>query len=369
MNLGRNKNKRINYTTCILFVKISNSTTLISTTTSSPVWGSLGNCLSFPRYDQSRWKNLFSERLSYLCRMSRNFRSWALLLLLATIWGSSFVLMKQGMHASDGTVLFSHQQVAALRMLIASTVLLPFTVKFIRKIKNFKQLGFLAIVGFCGNFIPSFLFTYAETKLSSGYAGMMNSFTPIFTLLIGAFIFKQSLTWIQLIGALIAGLGIVLLMLAGSDLSQGSGSHAIGIIIATFLYGISLNTIKHKLGDFKSIEITALAFGCVFIPALLINVFSGTLEVFQTTPKAWAGFGYICILGIVGTAFAVFIFNRLIAASSAIFASSVTYFIPIVAVFMGLFVGEQVTFLQIGAMLIVLAGVFVANYYRLIFKR
>lgn len=301
--------------------------------------------------------------------MSKNLLSWALLILLATIWGSSFVLMKQGMHATDGSALFSHQQVAALRMLIASTVLLPFTFKFIRKIQSWKQVGFLAIVGFCGNFFPSFLFTYAETKLSSGYAGMLNSFTPIFTLLIGAFIFKQTLTWIQLAGAFVAGIGIVLLMFAGSDLSQGSSSHAMGIVLATCMYGISLNTIKHKLSNFKSIEITALAFGCVFIPALLINSFSGTLGVFETAPKAWEGFGFIAILGVVGTAFAVFIFNQLIANSSAVFASNVTYLIPIVAVFMGLIVGEEVSLLQVGAMFVVMLGIFVANYYKVIFKR
>ncbi len=273
------------------------------------------------------------------------------------------------MHAIDGTILFSDVQVAALRMSVAGLVLLPFTLKFIRKIKTAKQFLCLLIVGLSGNFLPSFLFTYAETELSSGYAGMLNSFTPVFTILIGAFIFRQKLTSIQLIGTLIAVAGVTLLMMAGQDLSQsGSWSHILAIVLATLFYAISLNTIKHTLSEFKSIEITALAFGCVLIPALITTFASGTLQVFETVPQAWEGFGFICLLGIVGTAFAVFVFNKLIAISSTLFASSVTYFIPIVAVIMGLmFNREKITFMQMGAMLVVLCGVFIANYYRMLF--
>lgn len=295
--------------------------------------------------------------------MSKNALSWILLLLLATIWGSSFILMKRGMHALDGTPLFSDIQVAALRMSIAGLVLLPFTIYFIRKIRTLKQLACLAIVGFSGNFFPAFLFTYAETGLSSGYAGMLNSFTPVFTILIGTIIFRQKLTPAQLAGVLIAGTGIVLLMFAGNSLSMsGNLWHILAIVLATLLYGISLNTIKYTLSAFRSVEITALAFGCVLIPALAATFASDTFQVIKTVPQAMEGLGFICILSIIGTALAVIIFNRLIAVSSTVFASSVTYFIPVVAVLMGLFAHESINLYQVGAMLIILAGVFTANY-------
>ena len=274
------------------------------------------------------------------------------------------------MHALDGTILFSDVQVAALRMSVAGLVLLPFTLRFLKRIKTPKQFFCLLIVGLSGNFFPAFLFTYAETELTSGYAGMLNSFTPVFTIIIGAAVFRQKLTSIQLVGTFIAVAGVVLLMSAGQDLSlSGSGFHILAIVLATLFYAISLNTIKYTLSEFKSIEITALAFGCVLIPALITVFLSGTVQVFKTVPQAWEGFGFICILGIVGTAFAVFIFNRLIAVSSTLFASSVTYFIPIVAVLMGLFIRETITWMQIGAMLVVLLGVFVANYYKMLFGK
>jgi drug/metabolite transporter (DMT)-like permease len=302
--------------------------------------------------------------------MSKNMLSWVLLLALASIWGSSFILMKRGMTAFDGTALFSDVQVASLRMSIAGLVLLPFALRFYKKIKTMKQFLLLMTVGLSGNFFPSFLFTYAETELSSGYAGMLNSFTPIFSILLGAFVFKQKLTSIQFFGTTIAVTGIVLLMIAGQDLSKsGTWWHISAIVLATLFYAISLNTIKYTLSNFKSIEITSLAFGIVLLPSLIIATATGSFTVLKTVPQAWEGLGFIVILGLLGTAFAVFIFNKLISISSVIFASSVTYFMPIVAVIMGLFIKEVITIYQIGAMLIILAGVFLANYYRLIFKK
>jgi drug/metabolite transporter (DMT)-like permease len=275
--------------------------------------------------------------------------------------------MKRGMETIDGQALFSDVQVAALRMSIAGLVLLPFSIYFIRRLKSWKELLSFAIVGFTGNFIPAFLFTYAETGISSGFAGMLNSFTPVFTIIIGGIIFKQRLTSIQFAGAIVAAIGIVLLMVAGKSLSiSGTWFNILAVVFATLLYGISLNTIKHKLHAYKAIEITSLAFICVVIPGVFIALGSGTIETIKTVPHALQGLGYICILSFVGTVIALVLHNRLIAMSSALFASSVTYFIPIVAVFIGFGFGERINMYQIASMGIVLSGVFVANYWSLL---
>ena len=125
--------------------------------------------------------------------------------------------MKRAMFTIDEKPIFSDTQVGALRMFIAALVLLPFALKDIKLLKNWKTFGKLAIVGFCGNFFPAFLFTYAETGISSGYAGMLNSCVPIFAILIGAFVFKDRLTRIQLIGILIGTGGVISLMIAGQN--------------------------------------------------------------------------------------------------------------------------------------------------------
>jgi drug/metabolite transporter (DMT)-like permease len=114
---------------------------------------------------------------------------------------------------------------------------------------------------------------------------------------------------------------------------------------------------------FKAIEITSLAFFIVLMPAFFANVHFGTWETLKTNKHAFEGLGYIAILAVFGTALAVIIFNQVISYSSALFASSVTYFIPIVAVIIGVYFQEHIGWSQIGAMGIVLIGVFIANYW------
>ncbi len=303
--------------------------------------------------------------------MTKNLKSWILLLLLACIWGSSFILMKKGMFAADGSKIFSALQVGNLRMLIASGILLPLSIYNLRKIKNIKQFLFLGIVGFCGNFFPAFLFPYAEITVSSGFAGMLNSFTPIFTLILGFLLFSQNLKKHQVLGTIIGTMGACFLILAGKNSSlEGNLSHIFAIIIATFLYGLSLNTIKHKLQNFSASEITSLGFLIVFLPSLVGFFYFDTFKIFNQNKEAMNGFYYISILAIVGTALAVFLFNGIIRVSSALFASGVTYFIPIVAILIGLYFGESISNWQILAMLIILSGLVLANYgEKLFFKK
>lgn len=283
--------------------------------------------------------------------------------MLACIWGSSFILMKKGMFDDDHQVIFTDRQVGALRMLLASSVLLPFAIRAVRKVKSWKVWLALLGSGICGNFIPAFLFTYAEQGVSSGYAGMLNSFTPIFTLLIGLLFFGNRLNTLQLVGVFIGTIGIVLLSTSGKlEPNSGSYLHIAAIILATFLYGISLNLIKYKLGHLRAIEISALAFFTIFLPSVAATLYFNTIDTLTHHPQALPALGYIAILSIIGTAFAVIVFNRVIALSSTLFASSVTYLIPIVAVCLGFLHHEAINISQIGSMFVILAGVFVANY-------
>lgn len=295
--------------------------------------------------------------------MQRDLKSWMLLLLLACIWGSSFILMKRGMETSAHQAIFSDGQVGALRMGIAGLVMLPFGLFTLKKITHRKQVLSLLVVGFCGNFFPAFLFTYAETELSSGLAGMLNSFTPFFTLLLGWLAFRQGLKWNQVLGLLLAFGGILLLVgLGASSDKRVSWIHVGAIFLATFFYGLSLNTIKHTLSGFKSWEITALAFSFVAVPAWIVAWINGTFTTLKTNPHAVEGFGFITLLSVLGTCLALVIFNRIIALKSAVFASSVTYIIPIVAVILGvIFNKEQFHIIQLVGMMVIISGVYLAN--------
>ncbi len=269
------------------------------------------------------------------------------------------------MFTSENEAIFSDMQVGALRIVFAGTALLPFALRAIRRISSLRIFLLLAIVGLTGNFLPAFLFTYAETGLSSGYAGMMNSFTPIFAIIIGVSVFKDKLTKGQLIGIGIGTIGVILLMIAGKNLSvSGDWSHLIALVIATLCYGISLNAIKHTLQGYKSYEIASLSFLIILIPSAIIAMQQSSIETIQLNAHAWEGLIAIGILSLVGTAFALILFNKLVADSSVVFASSVTYLIPIIAVLIGIYFGETINGYQVGAMTIVISGVFVVNRYK-----
>lgn len=295
--------------------------------------------------------------------MNQNLKNWGMLLLLAVVWGSSFILMKRAMiDKPSGDAIFDNNQVAAMRMLIAAAVMLPFGIRHFGLIKSRKNFLHLLIVAFLGNFFPAFLFTYAETGISSGYAGMLNSCTPVFTIVIGVLIFKQALIKLQVIGVLIGTGGIIWLVNSVSIVdTSGTFLHVLAVVIATLCYASSVNVIRYGLAHMKPLKITAIAFSFSFIPALILFFYFDTPTTFLTNTYAPQAIWYVIVLAVFGTALSVIVFNQLIAKSSALFASSVTYFIPIVAVIIGFWDGETLSIWQVAAMLVVLSGVYVAN--------
>ena len=271
--------------------------------------------------------------------------------------------MKFGMFDSSGKAIFSAAQVASIRIVLAGLVFLPLFPKLFKKLSRLKDLLFFCIVGLGGNLIPAFLFTYAEKSLDSGIAGIMNSFTPVFTLIIGFFIFRAKIVFQQVVGTLIGFAGISWLLLAGqTSKTEAQLMPALAIIIATVLYGLSLNTIKHKLQHYKPLEVATGGFSMAFVPALICFFIFDAPHVINHHPKALQGLLAIGTLGLIGTAFAVVLFNKIIAQTSALAASSVTYFIPIVAVFLGLAFGETLVWQQFVAMFVIIFGVLLINF-------
>jgi drug/metabolite transporter (DMT)-like permease len=285
------------------------------------------------------------------------FINWVILVVLVLVWGSSFILMKKGLEA------YSFQQVALLRLAITGLFLVPFAIRSIRKV-NLKKLGLMTIVGVVGNGIPAFLFTKAETGIDSSLAGILNSLTPLFTLIVGLLFFKSKTKWYNVLGVII-GLGgtIGLMSVFGNRSLEFNFTYGIYVIIATLLYAINLNVLKRFLKDVDAITITAYAFLTIGIPSLLY-LFARTdfVTVLQTHPNALGSLGYIAILGIVGSALAVILYNKLIKTSGVLFAASVTYLMPIVAVFWGVADGERFELIYVLWILIILMGVFLVNY-------
>jgi drug/metabolite transporter (DMT)-like permease len=290
--------------------------------------------------------------------------AWLLLIFLAVIWGSSFILIKYGLFyvnpEGEKVPTFNGFQLGALRIFIASIVLLPFLFKHLKR-EYLKKWKPLLVVGLCGNGIPAFLFGLAEESLDSGLVGMMNSFTAVFTLIIGMAIFRLRPKWFNMLGVSIATVGAVILGIAGYNGSLGSFWGIAFVIVATLMYAISLNTIKYKLSDIPSIAITSISF--LFIGPLsgVLALGLGSADVAIHSNGGGFSLLMICILSLVGTAFAVIVFNYVIKSSSALFASSVTYLIPIVALFWGLADGEELSSLHLLGMAIIISGVYLVN--------
>jgi drug/metabolite transporter (DMT)-like permease len=290
--------------------------------------------------------------------------AWLLLIFLAIIWGSSFILIKYGLFYVDAEgykqPTFNGFQLGALRIFLASIVLIPFLFRQLKK-EYIKKWRPLLIVGLCGNGIPAFLFGLAEESLDSGLVGMMNSITAVFTLIIGVLVFRLKPKWFNILGISIATIGAVVLGIAGYNGSAGSFWGIAFVVIATLMYAISLNTIKYKLSDVPSIAITAISF--LFIgPLCGILAFGfGAAHVVAESTGGMFSLLMISILSVVGTAFAVIVFNYVIKSSSALFASSVTYLIPIVALLWGLADGELLSSLHLVGMAVIIAGVYLVN--------
>lgn len=291
-------------------------------------------------------------------------RAYLLLIFLSIVWGSSFLLMKKGMMDENGNTIFSPYQVAALRMGIAGLALLPFML--IHK-KEINKTNFIPaiLVGLCGNGIPAFLFTYAETGINTSLAGMLNATTPVFTVLIAVLIFKNKFLMVNYLGVFLGFCGALLLVyFSGGSAGVGEGQifSASLVLIACFLYGTSVNIMRNYLHAVKPIAITSFSLLSVGVPCLLFLVTTDYFHILQTNPGAWKAMGFITLLSLVGTALSVVIFYYLIRMTSAVFASSVTYLIPVTAMFLGVIeYGETIHIQQFMAIGVILCGVWLIN--------
>ncbi|MDV7186272.1 DMT family transporter [Lutibacter sp. TH_r2] len=280
---------------------------------------------------------------------------WIFLFTLAIIWGSSFILMKYAL------VSLSPIQVGAIRILFTAAFLLIIGLKKLLTIKR-RHWYYLALNGFVGTFFPSFLFAYAVDKIDSSIASILNSLTPLNTLIFGALFFGFGFKKRQLIGVLVGLVGTVLLILKGAEVNPNQDYfYASFILIATIGYAFNVNILKKYLHDLDALSITVGNFFLMMIPAFFVLLYTDFFETFEPTKGNLNGLMYIAILAIIGTGLAKIMFNRLIQISTPIFSSSVTYLIPIVAITWGVLDGEKVTLLQFFSGLIILLGVYMVN--------
>jgi drug/metabolite transporter (DMT)-like permease len=253
--------------------------------------------------------------------------------ILAIIWGSSFILMKEGLKH------FSSYQVAAMRISFAGIALIPF-VKWRKVVIKAGDLKYFIISGILGSAIPAFLFTAAQTKISSSLAGAINGLTPLFALLVAVVFVGVKFNKLKVYGVIVGLLGAFFLIV-GQELNFDIKYTSLAVLAAV-CYGINVNIIKQKLNDYPPRLVAALPLAIISIIGAGVMLYLG-FDVSWDQEQDIKSLVAIVILAVVGTSLSLVMFNRLIQQTNTVFATSVTYLIPIVALFWGFLANETIS--------------------------
>jgi drug/metabolite transporter (DMT)-like permease len=279
--------------------------------------------------------------------------NWSLFVLLALIWGSSFILMKVGRTQLNGV------QIGAIRILSAGLVFAPFAVFHIRHIPR-RSIPLLALSGLLGNLLPAFCFAAAIDHIDSSLEGILNSLTPLFVIMVGALFFQVKLETRKVAGVLVGFVGLVLLSLY-SGFNASNFGYAALVLLATLFYGINVNLVNRYLRGLNPLHMATVSLTIVAIPAAAVVLQQQVFSILRYDSGARLAIGASVLLGIVGSAIATALFYLLIKRAGGLFASLVTYAIPIVAILWGLLDGESITWIQVGCLLVILGGVYLVN--------
>ncbi len=279
---------------------------------------------------------------------------WGFLIVLALIWGSSFILIKKGL------IGLSAFQLGSLRIIFCALFLLIIGFKSVTQIPLHKW-KYVAITAMFGTFIPAYLFAIAQTQINSSVSSILNSLTPLNTLILGALVFGLDFKRTQIFGVIVGLVGTMLLIFNGAVNNPGQNYwYTILVLIASVCYATNVNLIKKYLSDMKPLTITTGNFLVMLVPAFCILLFTDFFSVIHFE-KVKHSMLFVALLGIVGTGIANVLFYKLIQISSPVFATSVTYLIPVVAFFWGLLDNEMLTPVQFIGAFIILVGVYLSS--------
>ena len=287
--------------------------------------------------------------------MTITYKKWLYLLLLSLIWGSSYILIKEGL------VGLTPLQVGSLRILFTLSILAIAGLKHLKQIPR-PQWRWFVVSGFLGTFFPNYLFVCAETKIDSAIAAVLNGRTPLFTLLFGFFLFGIALKRKKLMGVFVGLIGTFILVVKQIQNTGFENSlYLLMVVISAICYAANVNIIKYRLQGISSLGIALGNFIAIAPPALFIAFNSGVFDLDIQSEEVSYSIGYIIILALFGTALAKVVFNELVSISSPVFSSSITYLLPIVAIFWGVLDGEKLDWLQLVASIVILGGVYLVT--------
>lgn len=281
---------------------------------------------------------------------------YSALILLSMIWGTSFLFIKILLIELDPTaVVFGR--------CLFGAVILFILILFSKDKMNIKQLPWmkLFIVALMNNSLPWFLICSGEMKISSSLASIINATTPVWTLLIGFFLFSTSLRRNHWAGIAIGFLGIFIL----SEIKPGelfSGNTA-GILLlsgASLCYGLGTQMSKKYLSHLTVLQISffTLALSTIISFVMMLMVSPHSVTAFQNSKIIIPFLG----LGALGSGIAYLLFYFLVKKGSAEFAALVTYLVPVSAIIWGAFIlNETIHLSMLVGLMIIFTGVYITS--------
>ncbi len=264
-------------------------------------------------------------------------RTFAWLVVLALMWGPSFLFIKVAVHDIPPLTL------AAARVSLAATFLYVVLRWQGRQLPRFgRQWKYFAVMGFFSNALPFSLFSWGEQYLDSALAAIINGTTPLFTIILAHLVFADDrLTPTKIVGVLLGFGG--LLALVGPELLGGLQATTWGLLamtVASASYGVAIVYGRKFLRGLPPLvgpaaQLTMASLYLLPLSLLIEQPYSRPLP----SPAA---VGSVLMLALVGTALAFIIYYRIMEITSATNLSMITYLVPIVGTVLGVVVlGER----------------------------
>jgi len=281
--------------------------------------------------------------------MQAKHKNWMLLLLVSFIWGSPYILREIALQS------FTHNQVAAFQVFLSFVLFIPLIVKNFKKL-NKENIGPLLLSGIAGNIGPSFFFAKAQTLINSSLAGMLNAMLPSVTLILAILLFKGKSNRNMLIGISLGLIGSCIIAFAGVSIGSTQFMGVFYVFMAILSVAVSINVVSFALIKLSGIEIASLAFLFVGPMAGVYLLFTNFDKVINS-PNITQSASMLALLAVL-TFFGVILYNQLIKKSSHVFAASIAYLIPLVALFWGVTIGgDHISTGQVIAICLILVGV------------
>jgi drug/metabolite transporter (DMT)-like permease len=280
-------------------------------------------------------------------------KSWLpIYLLLGLVWGSSFVFIKLGLEfLTPVGVAFGRCALGAMILLLIVKI------RGIKLPTDPKTWFILWIVSLLLNVFPGFLFAFAQQRVTTVLAGIINAFTPLATLIFIFIYFRsEKIKKEQILGLFIGGIGVIVVLGIWNGIGTGSGSGVLALFAAITCYGLSFPIIKKYLIPLN-LQAEALAASQVTAGALTLLPFylvNGIAKDEYRVGPVLAMFA----LGIFGSGLA-YIWNfQIVERAGSPIASTVTYLTPVVAVFIGwIFLGEHISWHEpVGGAIVILGA-------------